>query len=79
MRGGVFEVDRLLANTDIADQAFIAAQTDHADRILVQAFGGHQFIAIGIGIEQIDGTDVGFHRLAHTAHNDLQRGRQILR
>ncbi len=78
MRGGVFEVHRLLADTDITDQTLVAGQAHHPDGALVQALGGHQLIAIGIGIEQIDRANVGLHRLAHPLDDDIQRGGQVL-
>jgi len=76
--GGVFEVERLFAGADQADQAFVGRHADLADGALVEAFGGHQDEAFGFRIEQIDRADLATHGLPDSQHDDAQRRLEVL-
>ena len=78
MFGGVFEVERLFARTNQADQALVGRHADLADGFLVQALGGHQHKAVGFRIEQVDRADLAAHGLAHPLHDNAQRRLEVL-
>ncbi|MNW61129.1 hypothetical protein D3C74_391650 [compost metagenome] len=74
----VFEVQGFFTRADQTDQTFVGCHADLADRALVQALGGHQDEAVGLGIKQIDGADLTAHGLFYAQHNDPQRRLEIL-
>ncbi len=77
MRRGIFQIDRLLAGTDIADQTFVGSQADDTHRALVQTFGGHQHVAGRVGIKQIHRAHFGAHGATHALHDNVQGASQI--
>lgn len=76
--GGVLEVQRLLAGTYQADEAFVGCHADLADGALVQALGGHEHEAVGFRVQQVDRADLAAHGLLDPLHDDRQRRLQIL-
>jgi hypothetical protein len=72
MRLGVFEVQRLRAARDESDQTLVQRQAEATFERLVQSLGGHEHVAIGARIVNVDRTHLGLHRLAHPAHDDRQ-------
>jgi hypothetical protein len=68
--GGVFQVQRLLAGADQADQTFVGGHADLADGALVEALGGHQHEAVGFRVEQVDRADLAAHGLLDPLHDD---------
>lgn len=72
MRLGVFEVQRLRAACDESDQPLVQRQAEAAFERLVQSLGGHEHVAIGGRIVDVDRTHLGPHRLAYPAHDDRQ-------
>ncbi len=75
---GVFQVQGFFARPDQTDQALVGRHADLADRALVQAFGGHQHKAIGLGVQQVDRTDLAAHGLFDAQYNNPQRRLEIL-
>ena len=67
---GVFQVQGFFARTDQADQAFVGRHADLADGALVEAVGGHQHEALGLGVEQVDRADLAAHGLLDPLHDD---------
>ncbi|MCY1423940.1 hypothetical protein D9M71_396680 [compost metagenome] len=76
--GGVLEVQRLLAGTHQADEAFVGCHADLADGALVQALGGHEHEAVGLRVQQVDRADLAAHGLLDPLHDDRQRRLQVL-
>ena len=74
----MFEVERLFAGADQADQALVGGHADLADGFLVQALGGHQHKAIAFRVEQVDRADLTAHSLAHSLHDNAQRRLEVL-
>ena len=73
MPRGVFQIERLGTGADQRDQSLTALEVQMSDRVLVQAFGGHEQETVTGGIHQIDGAHLGAHRFAHARNDDVQR------
>ena len=50
-----------------------------ANRFLLQAFGGHEHVAIDFGVEKIDRTHLGIHGFANTGYDDIEGRLLVLR
>ncbi len=72
----ILEIQRLLPLADQADQALAQTQRHDTHGLGTQTDGVHQHQTIALAVEQIDGTDIGAHRLADAAHHGGQRGIQ---
>eukprot|EP01136_Pigoraptor_vietnamica_P039767 Opistho-1_new@10917 len=75
---GVFEVQGFFTRADQTHQTFIGRHADLANRALVQALGGHQHKAVGLGVKQVDRADLAAHGLFDAQHNNPQRRLEIL-
>ena len=69
MRRGILQIERLLALSYQANQTFTQWEDDLPYCLAVQADGFHQYQLFEFGFVEIEGTDVGAHRLADAAHH----------
>ena len=68
--GGVLEVQRFLAAGHVAYEAFVPREAEAALQRLVQTLCGHEDVAAGGRVDEVDRADLGVHLLAHAAHDD---------
>jgi hypothetical protein len=77
MRRGIFQVDGFFTGTHETNKALGVSQAHLANRLAVKALGGHQNVAVGGRVKQVNGTDFGSHGFLHPRYNDIQRLLQI--
>ena len=70
---GAFQVDRLFALGDESDEAIARTKACNPHLVLVEALGCAQHIAAAAGISEVHAAHLRAHRVAHAAHDDLQR------
>ena len=68
----IIDIDGLGTTGDLADNALIKSQAYPADRRGSQTPRRHQYMLFDDFVRQINGTDIGMHRLAHLLDNDIQ-------
>ncbi len=73
VRLGVLEVEWFLAPGHQAHQALTDGQGHLPHRLTAQADGLHQHQAVDLLVEQVEGADVGLHRLANAPHHGGER------
>ena len=73
----IFKVDRLLPGANQTNQALGISQADLPYCLLVQAFRGHQYVAICGWVKQVNRANLGIHGFLHPRNNDIQRLLQI--
>ena len=79
VREGVFQVDGLLAQAHLPHQTLGKPQADPADRLALEALGGHQHVTLFAVVAKVDGTHLGAHGIAHALGHQIQSGRDVRR